>query len=110
MSTDSPGNTNICIIQVGKDFTVRNLAKIQALAQRAIDAQAPAIVFDMSECAHIDSSAISLLTMLHGKCAHFGGKIGFLNPTGAAEDLIYITNVESFFHIYHSEEEIRADL
>ena len=106
MAVDGDDRGAHYLVRVGEEFSIRNLLEVRSLVDEALREGHSNIVFDMSACISMDSSAIGLVLNLHKKCVEKGGGSGFLNPLSAIRDIISIAGVEDMIRIYESEDEI----
>jgi anti-anti-sigma factor len=94
------------LIDVGRNFNSGAFVRIQKAVDTALETSPTCIVFDLSKCEHMDSSAIGLLIKLYKRFDPKNFKIGLLKPQPAILNLISIIQLKPLFTIYNSEEEI----
>lgn len=94
------------LIDVGEFFNVKCILEVKGLIEQAIQKGFVSIVFDLSTCQQMDSSAIGLLTNLGHKLSLKKGKIGFLRPSKAITDLVTFAGLEETIGIYRTEADL----
>jgi anti-anti-sigma factor len=94
------------LIDVDTNFTTFSLIQIRKEVDMGLESGSNHIVFDLSKCQHMDSSAIGLLGNLYKKFDSKKVKIGLLKPLPPILDLIAVTHISTFVNIYKTEEEI----
>jgi anti-sigma B factor antagonist len=98
-----------CLVKVGPTFEARNHVDVRQAANRAIGMGCTKLVFDVSECGYIDSSAIGLMVEMYRRLNPQGRRVGLLKPTENVRRIIGLTRTDTLIAIYGTEESIAAD-
>ena len=98
-----------CLVKVGSTFEARNHVDVRQAANRAVGMGCTKLVFDVSQCGYIDSSAIGLMVEMYRRLNPQGRRVGLLKPTENVRRIIGLTRTDSLIAIYDSEEAIAAD-
>ena len=97
------------VIDVGSDFSVKNLFDVKKEVEHALMLDHMFVVFDLSTCMKFDSSALGLVANLGKKLSAKTGRTGLLKPSNEIRELLSVSDVTSFVKIYKTEEEVEAD-
>lgn len=98
-----------CLVKVGQTFEARNHVEVRQAANRAVGMGCTKLVFDVSQCGYIDSSAIGLMVEMYRRLNPQGRRVGLLKPTENVRRIIGLTRTDSLIAIYETEESIAAD-
>ncbi len=98
-----------CLLRVGGSFDSHVHMAVRQAANRAVDLPVTKLVFDLTECTYIDSSAIGILVEFYRRLTPLGRRVGILRPNKDVRHLIGLTRTDTLVSVYENEEEIATE-
>jgi len=98
-----------CLVKVDGSFDSHVHMQVRQAANQAVDMHCTKLVFDLTCCTYIDSSAIGILVEFYRRLTPLGRRVGILSPTPEVRRLIGLTRTDTLVSVYATEEEIAAD-
>lgn len=78
---------------------------LRSLVHDALDLGKKAIVLNLREVVHIDSSGLGELVNAHGRVQKAGGRLKLANLSVRTEELLQITKLFTIFEVYPTEDD-----
>jgi len=110
MEINGTENGKYYLITITGSFDSKTLVQVRDLIDQALQKGFSKVVFDMSSCNYIDSSALGLLVSLYKKCKDKGGKVGILNPSTHIKKILAYANMDVVLALYQTEADMKKDL
>jgi anti-anti-sigma factor len=95
------------LVKIDGSFDAAGHVEVRRVCNSALEEQHTTLVFDLTDCTFVDSSAIGLMVEMHRKVAPEGGSVGLLGPNDTVRRIIALTKTDEIVRIYDSEEDIR---
>jgi anti-anti-sigma factor len=105
MSVEGIQRSNFYIIRVKGNFDAKAVVAMRKSINQALGAGHSAVVFDLSDCVNIDSTAIGTLSNLAKKLGE-KGTVGILKASKDIRDILGLASVDTLLRFYGSEEEL----
>jgi stage II sporulation protein AA (anti-sigma F factor antagonist) len=98
-----------CLLKISGSFDSHVHMGVRQAANKAADLPVAKMVFDLTDCTYIDSSAIGILVEFYRRLTPLGRRVGILRPNADVRHLIGLTRTDTLVSVYESEEAISAD-
>jgi len=85
--------------------TVNEATELRDLLDEQIAKGHSKIVFDLSQCTHLDSTFVGVLVVTQKKLLEKGGELKIVNPLDPAKELFYLTGISKVFDTFEATED-----
>ena len=85
--------------------TVKEAAELRNLLEEQITIGHSKIVVDLSQCAHLDSTFIGVLVVIHKELLAKGGELKIVEPLDPAKELFHLTGISKVFNTFETSED-----
>jgi len=109
MALELQQREDYCLLKVTGSFDSHGHMSVRQAANKAVDLPCTKLVFDLTDCTYIDSSAIGILVEFYRRLTPLGRRVGILRPSVDVRHLIGFTRTDTLVSVYESEEAIAAD-
>lgn len=105
---------SVTLLTIRGELDMNTAPELERSLDAAAEAEAPAILIDLSECEFIDSTGVALIIRTWQRVDRDGGggngRLVLCCPNNQVRRLLDITGVESSISMHDSVEDARADL
>jgi stage II sporulation protein AA (anti-sigma F factor antagonist) len=98
-----------CLVKIEGNFDSHVHMQVRQAANKAVEMGCAKLIFDLTGCAYIDSSAIGVLVEFYRRLTPLGRRVGVLRPSPEVRRLIGLTRTDTLVSVYDDEEAIAAD-
>jgi len=95
------------LISLGGQFVVRNLAPVRSELDSAENSDSHRVALDLSDCTHLDSSAITLIVNYFKRLTSKNGKMVVYGINKDIKEIFSIVGLDRIIPVYSSKEDFQ---